>query len=110
ILARRCGRAAALAAALALAVFPSFVAVSRENGVDTLMILLMMLAAEATLRAIENGRLRTLCWSAVFVGLAFNTKTLAAYLVLPGLALAYAVCAPAALARRAAALVGAGVL
>src|SRR5438309_7324051 len=31
ILARRCGRPAALAAALALAVFPSFVAVSREN-------------------------------------------------------------------------------
>jgi 4-amino-4-deoxy-L-arabinose transferase-like glycosyltransferase len=110
ILARRCGQRAALAAALALAVFPSFVAVSRENGVDTLLILLMMLAADATLRAIENGRLRTLCWSAVLVGLAFNTKTLAAYLVLPGLALAYAVCAPATLARRATALAAAGAL
>jgi len=108
ILARRCGPLAALAAALALAVFPSFVAVSRENSVDTLMILLMMLAAAALLRAIETGRLRTLCWSAVLVGLAFNTKTLAAYLVLPGLAAAYAVCAPATAARRIAALAGAG--
>ncbi|HEX4562946.1 MAG TPA: glycosyltransferase family 39 protein [Solirubrobacteraceae bacterium] len=110
ILARRSGPLAALVAALALAVFPSFVAVSRENGVDTLMILLMMLAADAALRAIESGRLRSLCWSAVLVGLAFNTKALAAYLVVPGLALAYAVCAPAAPARRALALLGAGLV
>src|SRR5438309_2053581 len=74
ILARRCGPFAALAAALALAVFPSFVAVSRWNGVDTLMILLMMLASASALRAIETGRLRTLCWTAVLIGLAFNTK------------------------------------
>jgi 4-amino-4-deoxy-L-arabinose transferase-like glycosyltransferase len=109
ILARRCGHPAALAAALALAVFPSFVAVSRENGVDTLMILLMMLACDAAIRASENGRLRTLCWSAALVGLAFNTKALAAYLVVPALALGYGVCAPAPLARRAGALLIAGV-
>ena len=29
------------------------------------------------------------CWSGVLVGLAFNTKTLAAYLVVPGIALGY---------------------
>ena len=34
VIARRLGAAAGLAAALALAVFPSFVAVSRDNGVD----------------------------------------------------------------------------
>src|SRR4029077_1774493 len=56
ILARRCGPPAALAAALALAVFPSFVAVSRENSVDTLLILLLLLASAALLRAIETGR------------------------------------------------------
>src|SRR5204862_4547297 len=39
-------------------------------------------------------------WCAVLVGLAFNTKTLAAWLVLPGIALAYLVCAPLSLARR----------
>ena len=47
MLARRLGAAAALAGALALAVFPSFVAVSRDNGVDPLLILLMLLACGA---------------------------------------------------------------
>ena len=32
---------------------------------------------------------------AVLVGLAFNTKTLAALLIVPGIALAYVACAPA---------------
>ncbi len=41
LLARRLGAVAAFAGALTLAVFPSFVAVSRENGVDPLLILLM---------------------------------------------------------------------
>ena len=44
MLARRLGAAAAFAGALALAVFPSFVAVSRDNGVDPLLILLLLLA------------------------------------------------------------------
>ena len=52
------GRAAA--SALALAVFPSFVAVSRENGVDPLLILLMILACGPALAAIESGPLATL--------------------------------------------------
>ena len=41
-----------------LAVFPSFVAVSRDNGVDPLLILLMVLACGAGLRAAETGRWR----------------------------------------------------
>ena len=98
---RRLGWIAALAGALALAVFPSFVAVSRDNGVDPLLILLMALACDAGLRAVESGRWRSLLWAATLVGLAFNTKTLAAYLVVPGVALAYAVCGPGRLARRA---------
>ncbi len=44
------------------------------------------------------------------MGLAFNTKTLAAYLVVPGLGLGYLVCAPGSLARRAAQLLAAGVV
>ena len=52
------------ASALALAVFPSFVAVSRDNGVDPLLILLMLLACGAALRAAETGRWRTLLWCA----------------------------------------------
>src|SRR5208283_2277021 len=70
----------------------------------------MILACGAGLRAAETGRWRTLLWCGVLVGLAFNTKTLAAYLVVPGIALAYAVCAPGSMPRRAAQLLVAGML
>ena len=106
MLARRLGPVAAFAGALALAVFPSFVAVSRDNGVDPVLVLLMVIACGVGLRATETGRWRTLLWCGVLVGLAFNTKTLAAYLVVPGIALAYLVCAPGSLPRRIAQLRG----
>lgn len=110
ILARRLGAGAGLLGALALAVFPSFVAVSRDNGVDPLLILLMILACGAALRAIEDGRWRWLIACAVLIGLAFNTKTLAAYLIVPGIALAYLLGAPGTWRRRAAMLLVAGVV
>jgi 4-amino-4-deoxy-L-arabinose transferase-like glycosyltransferase len=110
ILARRLGPIAACAGALAMAVFPSFVAVSRENGVDSVLILLLVLACGAALRACETGRWRTLVLSGVLVGLAFNTKTLAAYLAVPGIALAYLVCAPGSIPRRVSQLAVAGLV
>jgi 4-amino-4-deoxy-L-arabinose transferase-like glycosyltransferase len=108
VMTRRFGAWAAVAGALTLAVFPSFVAVSRENGVDPLLILLLVLACGAALRACETGRWRTLVWCGVLVGLAFNTKTLAAYLVVPPIALAYLVCAPRSIRRRVGQLAVAG--
>jgi 4-amino-4-deoxy-L-arabinose transferase-like glycosyltransferase len=102
------GRPTALASALALAVFPSFVAVSRDNNLDALLILLMILAGGMALRAVQSGSWRTLLTCAVLVGLAFNTKTLAAYLIVPGIALAYLVGAPPSLPRRLLQLVVAG--
>jgi 4-amino-4-deoxy-L-arabinose transferase-like glycosyltransferase len=110
VLLRRFGWLAALAGALALAVFPSFVAVSRDNGVDPLLILLLTLSCAAGLWAVETGRWRALLCSAVLIGLAFNTKTLAAVVVVPGIALAYALCAPGSLARRLSQLAVAGAL
>ncbi len=108
VLARRLGAAAAFAGALALAVFPSFVAVSRDNGVDPLLILLLLIACALALRACETGRWRTLIACGVVVGLAFNTKTLAAYLVVPPIAVGYLVCAPGSWRRRIAQLLAAG--
>jgi 4-amino-4-deoxy-L-arabinose transferase-like glycosyltransferase len=107
---RTFGSRAALASALALAVFPSFVAVSRDNNLDAVLILLMVLACGAALRAVERGRWRALLACAVLVGLAFNTKTLAAYLIVPGIALAYALCAPGSPRRRTLQLLAAGAL
>jgi 4-amino-4-deoxy-L-arabinose transferase-like glycosyltransferase len=110
VLARRAGMGAGVAGALTLAVFPSFVAVSRDNGVDPLLILLMILACGAALRAIEDGRWRWLLACALLVALAFNTKTLAAWLILPGIAVAYLLCAPGSWRRRAGMLAVAGVV
>jgi 4-amino-4-deoxy-L-arabinose transferase-like glycosyltransferase len=104
------GQLAALAGALTLAVFPSFVAVSRDNGVDPVLILLMLLACGAALRAIRGGRWPALLACAALVGLAFNAKTLAACAVIPGIALAYLLCAPGSAPRRVLKLLAAGVL
>jgi 4-amino-4-deoxy-L-arabinose transferase-like glycosyltransferase len=109
ILARRMGALAAFGGALALAVFPSFVAVSRANGVDPVLILLLVIACSLGLLACETGRWRTLIGCGIVIGLAFNTKTLAAYLVVPSIALAFLVCAPGSLRRRILQLLAAGV-
>ncbi len=89
LVARHFGRTAGLLAALALAVSPVSVAVNRDNNPDALFALLLVAAAWAGARAIESGRLRFLLASAVLVGLAFETKMLAAAVVVPGLALGY---------------------
>ncbi|MFZ2049858.1 MAG: glycosyltransferase family 39 protein [Solirubrobacteraceae bacterium] len=109
-MARPFGRLAALLGALCLAVFPAFVAVNRDNNPDALLILLMTVSCWIAIRAIESGRLRTLVLCGVFVGLAFETKTLAAYLVVPGIALGYLVCAPGSMRSRIVKLVVAGVV
>ncbi len=109
-MARPFGRPAALMGALCLAVFPAFVAVNRDNNPDALLILLMTLSCWIALRAIQSGRLRSIVLCGIFVALAFNTKTLAAYLVVPGIALGYLVCAPGPLGSRLAKLLLAGVV
>ena len=101
IVAPRFGVWPGVAAAATLAVFPAFVASGRDNNLDALLILFMVLACLAGLRAVETGAWRWLVATAVLVGLAFNTKTLAAFLLLPGLAAAWLVCAPGTLRPRA---------
>ncbi|HEX2702076.1 MAG TPA: glycosyltransferase family 39 protein [Solirubrobacteraceae bacterium] len=100
IVAPRFGRWTGVGAAAALAVFPAFVASTRDNNLDALLILLMLIAGWATVRAIETDRLRTLLLAALVAGLAFNTKALAAYLIVPGMGIAYLACAEGPIRRR----------
>lgn len=86
----RYGRAAAAIAAFALALVPASVASARNNSLDTLTMLLMLLAAWAVLRSLEDGRRRWLALAAIACGLAFNTKMFMAFVPLPAFALAYA--------------------
>ncbi|WP_410586064.1 ArnT family glycosyltransferase [Amycolatopsis sp. lyj-23] len=90
-------RTALLAAAL-FALTPITAAINRDNLPDTLLVLLLLLAAYGVTRAIDDAR--WLAWAGVFVGLGFLTKMLAAWIVLPGLAAAYFVAAPGSRGRR----------
>ncbi|HPU51323.1 MAG TPA: glycosyltransferase family 39 protein [Burkholderiaceae bacterium] len=91
---------AALAAALLLALTPVLVAVNRTNNMDSALVLAVLLSAWALLAAAQTGRRALLLLSMAALGVAFNVKMLAAFIVLPALVLTYAVCAPLPLRRR----------
>jgi 4-amino-4-deoxy-L-arabinose transferase-like glycosyltransferase len=96
---RLAGPAAGLASAAVLAVTPVTVLLNRGNISDSLLILLLVLAADATSAALLSGSLRQLLIAGVWVGLAFQAKMIQAWLVLPALAAAYLLAAPAARLR-----------
>ena len=96
---RLAGPAAGLTAAVVLAVTPITVLLSRGNVSDSLLILLLVLAADATSAALRTGSLRQLLLAGVWVGLAFQAKMIQAWLALPALAAAYLLAAPAARLR-----------
>jgi 4-amino-4-deoxy-L-arabinose transferase-like glycosyltransferase len=96
---RLAGPAAGLAAAAVLAVTPITVLLGRGNVSDSLLILLLVLAADATSAALLTGSLGQLLLAGVWVGLAFQAKMIQAWLALPALAAAYLLAAPAARLR-----------
>ncbi|WP_079320437.1 glycosyltransferase family 39 protein [Microbispora sp. GKU 823] len=104
----RAAGAAALLAALVMTLTPITVAINRDNNPDTVLVLLLVAAGWCCLEAIRTGRLRTLLVTAVLVGLAFNTKMLQAYLVLPAFAPTYLYAAPGTFVRRIGRLLAAG--
>ena len=81
------GPVAGLVAASAMALTPVAVVMFRYNNPDALLTLLLVASAWAMVRALDGGRTRWLVMSAALVGLAFNTKDLQAYIVLPALLL-----------------------
>ncbi|MFP1626118.1 ArnT family glycosyltransferase [Streptomyces sp. 5K101] len=97
---RRFGPAAGLIAGAVLALTPVAALMFRFNNPDALLALLMTVTVYCVLRALEGARTKWLVWAGVSVGLAFLTKTLQAFLILPPPVLVYAVCAPTTLPRR----------
>lgn len=97
---RWAGVAAALTAAAIFTLTPVVAGVFRSPAEDGAFTLLLLLAADACQRAARTGRVRALMLSGVWVGLAFQTKMLEAWVVLPALALTYLIAAPAPLRRR----------
>jgi 4-amino-4-deoxy-L-arabinose transferase-like glycosyltransferase len=88
------GTFAGFVAALALAVTPIAVAVERTNNTDTWLMLATLLAAWAISRATEKGQFKLLALGLATVGVAFNIKMLAAFIILPVFYLLYMVAAP----------------
>jgi 4-amino-4-deoxy-L-arabinose transferase-like glycosyltransferase len=97
---RRFSPAAGLIAGAVLALTPVAALMFRFNNPDAMLALLMAVACYFTARAVEDGRTRWLVWAGVAIGFAFLAKTLQAFLILPPLALVYAVCAPVPVRKR----------
>ncbi|MFI8290267.1 ArnT family glycosyltransferase [Streptomyces sp. NPDC085614] len=97
---RRFGAGAGLIAGAVLALTPVAALMFRFNNPDALLALLMTVAVYCVLRALEQGGTKWLVGAGVAFGFAFLAKTLQAFLILPPLALVYAVCAPGGLGRR----------
>ena len=94
------GPLAGLIAGAVMALTPVATLMFRFDNPDALLVLLITLAAYATTRAIESGRTRWLVLAGAFVGLGFLAKQLAAFTVLPGLALGYLWAGPPKIGKR----------
>src|SRR4051794_38010006 len=106
---RAFGPAAGIAAALALATTPITVAIARVNNPDALLILLLVASAFFTQKAIDSSKTKHLAWAGAMVGLAFMTKMLQGWMVVPALAAAYLLAGQPALGKRIGQLAIAGV-
>ncbi len=102
------GDVAAHLAALALALTPVAVIMFRYNNPDALLTFLLLASAWALWSALETGRTRGLVVCAVLLGLAFQTKMLQAFIVLPVFAGLYLWCGRPRLRARLLQLLAAG--
>ena len=92
--------AAALIAGATVALTPVAALMFRFDNPDALLVLLLTVATYATVRAIEAGKTKWLVLAATLVGVAFLTKMLQAFLVVPAFGLVYLIAAPVSLRRR----------
>lgn len=83
------GAPAGLIAGLALSVTPIFVATSRNNTIDGLLLLFLLLASLYFLPAVQTLNLRQLLMAFFWVGVGFNVKSLQAYMILPAFYITY---------------------
>ena len=92
-----------LGAFIAAAVFtltPVAALMFRFDNPDALLVLLLVVAAYATVRGIETGSTRWLVIAGIAVGFGFLAKMLQAFLVIPALTAVILVASPVSIARR----------
>ena len=98
--ARLAGPVAGLTAAVVVAATPVTALTNRGNVSDSLLVLLLVLAADAASAALTTGSTRSLAFAGAWVGLAFQAKMTQAWLVLPPLFAAFGMAAPISSRRR----------
>jgi len=86
---RAFGGLAGLVAAFCLAITPIFVAASRNNTIDNLLVLSLLLACWPLFIAAEKGKFKYHILSLVLVGIGFNIKMAEAYMVAPAIYITY---------------------
>jgi len=101
--------AAGLIAGAVLALTPVAALMFRYNNPDALLVLLLVMAAYATVRALERGGTWWLVFAGTCVGFGFLTKMLQALLVVPAIGLVYLLAGPPRLGRRILQLLAGGV-
>lgn len=101
------GPAAGLLAGGALALTPVAALMFKFNNPDAMLTLCLVLAAYFTTRAIERAGWKWLVAAGAVIGLAFLTKMLQGFLIVPALGLTYLWAAPTSVGRRLAHLLGA---
>ena len=107
---RVAGAGAGIVAALLLAASPATVLMNRGNVSDPWLVLLMVLALDAAIRAMTSDRRATLIVAGLWVGLAFQTKMIQAWFILPVLFGVYLFAAQTPLRRRVGSVLLAGVV
>ncbi|MEU7814975.1 glycosyltransferase family 39 protein [Pseudonocardia sp. NPDC049154] len=106
---RVAGPGAGLLAGLVLALTPVAVMMFRFNNPDAFLVLLLVVTAYCTVRALEKASWKWLLLTGLVLGFAFLAKMLQAFLVVPGFAVAYLWAAPTTVGRRIRDVLGAGV-
>lgn len=76
-------------AALILAITPIYVAVSRTNDFQTILILFMLLSIMPAIKAAKTGNIKYLIVSVIIVGIAFNINRLESFIIIPAIYLTY---------------------
>lgn len=100
IVKRSFGSTAALISALCLSITPVFVAVSRNNTVDNLLVMTLLFACWALSIAAEKGKMKYVIISLALVGVGFNIKMLQAYMVIPAIYIVYLLCSTVSFKKR----------
>jgi 4-amino-4-deoxy-L-arabinose transferase-like glycosyltransferase len=94
------GARAGLVAGAVLALTPVAALIFRFNNPDALLALLLMGAAYALVRALEDGRTRWFVLIGLLVGTGFITKMMQALFIVPTVGVVYLLAGPPKLARR----------